>query len=106
MWLTPALGAALAAGLVGGLLAGWTGSRIWPTATGSCDVMRVARTVLPSVVTVAARGPSGGSSGAGTGSGAIATADGVIITNDHVIAPAVSGGSIVVVLSDGTTKPA
>ncbi|MEP7331729.1 MAG: trypsin-like peptidase domain-containing protein [Terracoccus sp.] len=101
-WLTPAFGAALAAGLVGGLLAGWAGSRVWPATSGSCDVTQVARTVLPSVVTVLARGASG----AGTGSGAIATVDGVIVTNDHVITPAVSGGSIAVVLSDGTTKPA
>lgn len=101
-WLTPALGAALAAGLVGGLLTGWVGSRVWPATTGSCDVTNVARTVLPSVVTVLARGTSG----SGTGSGAIATADGVIVTNDHVITPAASGGSIAVVLSDGTTKTA
>ncbi len=101
-WLTPALGGVLALGLIGGALGGWLFAAVRTGGAGSCDATRVARDVLPSVVTIAASGPSG----SGTGSGAIATADGVVVTNDHVIAVAASGGTIDVLLSDGTTKRA
>jgi putative serine protease PepD len=101
-WLTPALGAALVVGLLGGVLGGWLITSARSGVAGSCDSTRVAHDVLPSVVTIAAQGTSG----SGTGSGAIATSDGVVVTNDHVIAVAAQGGRIDVRLSDGTTKSA
>jgi putative serine protease PepD len=47
-----------------------------------------------------------GSTGAGTGSGEIIRGDGYVLTNDHVIAPAGSGGRVGIVLDDGTALPA
>ena len=88
-------------GLLAGLIGGWVFTGFRGGSAGSCDATRVARDVLPSVVTIAAQGPSG----SGTGSGAITTLDGVIITNDHVISVAARNGRIDVRLSDGTTKP-
>jgi putative serine protease PepD len=76
-------------------------------ATGSnsasaCQVTTVADDVLPSVVTIAASG----SAGAGTGSGELIRSGGYILTNNHVISPAVSGGSVKVVFADGQTAQA
>ena len=67
-----------------------------------CDVTQVAKDVLPSVVTISAKGTSG----AGTGSGEVIKSDGYILTNNHVIAPAANGGAIDVLFSDGKTAPA
>jgi putative serine protease PepD len=79
------------------------------TSTGSgqpgdavCQVSQVAKQVLPSVVTISAKGATGG----GTGSGEVIRSDGYILTNNHVIAPAASGGSIQVLFSDGKTATA
>lgn len=87
----------LIGGALGALLALNLGER-----PGSCDTERVAAAALPAVVTVLVSGTSG----AGSGSGAIIASDGVILTNDHVIAPAVSAGTITVVLNSGEQLPA
>ncbi|HEY2281667.1 MAG TPA: trypsin-like peptidase domain-containing protein [Streptosporangiaceae bacterium] len=69
----------------------------------SCSVTPVANQVVPSVVTIAAKGPSG----AGTGSGEIIRSDGYILTNNHVISiAATSGGAVEVQFSDGQSSPA
>jgi putative serine protease PepD len=60
-----------------------------------------AAAISPSVVTIAVSGPSG----AGTGSGVVVRDDGYILTNEHVVAGA-AGGSVEVLLSDGTELPA
>jgi putative serine protease PepD len=70
--------------------------------SGGCNITSVADRVLPSVVTIQATGPGGGS----TGSGEIIHSDGEILTNNHVIATAASGGSVQVLFSNGATAPA
>jgi putative serine protease PepD len=110
----PLVGGFVVVGVVGGLI-GWaiaspsssnaaTGTT--GTTTGStsavCAATSVANQVLPSVVTISVSGPGG----AGTGSGEILQTSGYIVTNNHVIAPAASGGSIEVLFSDGTSAPA
>lgn len=67
-----------------------------------CQVTQVAKDVLPSVVTISAKGASG----AGTGSGEVIKSDGYILTNNHVIAPAADGGTLEVLFSDGKSVPA
>jgi putative serine protease PepD len=67
-----------------------------------CDVSQIAKDVLPSVVTISASGAAG----SGTGSGEVIKSDGYILTNNHVIAPAASGGSLQVLFSDGKTATA
>jgi putative serine protease PepD len=62
----------------------------------------VAEKVLPSVVMISARGASS----SGTGSGEIIKSGGYILTNNHVIAPAASGGSLTVLFSDGKSAAA
>jgi putative serine protease PepD len=71
-------------------------------AADSCSVSAVAQKDLPSVVTISAKGKSA----AGTGSGEIIRADGYILTNNHVVAPAVDGGTLAVLFSDGKSAPA
>jgi putative serine protease PepD len=65
-------------------------------------VTSVADQVIPSVVTISARG----SGGAGTGSGEVIRSDGYILTNNHVIAVAANGGSVEVLFADGQSAPA
>jgi putative serine protease PepD len=73
------------------------------SAVSACAVTQVANEVVPSVVTIAAHGPSG----SGTGSGEVIRSDGYILTNNHVIAmAAVSGGSVEVLFSDGQSASA
>ena len=73
------------------------------SAVSACAVTQVANEVVPSVVTIAAHGPSG----SGTGSGEVIRSDGYILTNNHVIAmAAVSGGSVEVLFADGQTASA
>jgi putative serine protease PepD len=72
-----------------------------PTAS-VCQVPQVAKEVLPSVVTISAKGATSG----GTGSGEVIRSDGYILTNNHVIAPAASGGTLQVLFSDGKTATA
>jgi putative serine protease PepD len=59
-------------------------------------VEAAAATILPSVVTIQATSGSG----VGVGSGVIVRSDGYVVTNNHVIAGAVSGGTITATLSD------
>ena len=115
-WLLwAALGAALAVG--GGLGAGIASAANSSTSTpaantttsGSssgqvsvCNVTSVANQVIPSVVTISARGAEGG----GTGSGEVIKSGGYILTNNHVIAIAANGGSVEVQFADGQTAPA
>jgi putative serine protease PepD len=73
-----------------------------PGQVSACDVTSVANRVIPSVVTISARG----SGGAGTGSGEVIKSDGYIVTNNHVIAIAANGGSVEVQFSDGQIVPA
>jgi putative serine protease PepD len=70
----------------------------------ACDATSVAREDLPSVVTIIANATNG--SNGSTGSGEIIRGDGSILTNNHVVAPAASGGTIRVLLSDGTSYAA
>ncbi|MFT3859890.1 S1C family serine protease [Micropruina sp.] len=95
--------AGLAIALLGGAAGAIVASRLNPASGTSCDTVRVAETVLPSVVTVFATAANGQG---GTGSGAITTADGVIVTNDHVIHAAVAGGTIEVLMNSGEKVPA
>ena len=110
-----ALGTALVAGgVVGGVIVGTTqssgssvGSANSASASSStasaCPVTSVAEQVVPSVVTIAASGPSG----SGTGSGEVIRSDGYVLTNNHVISiAATSGGSVQVLSADGQTAPA
>jgi len=98
-------------GVVGGIIAAVSSpsqSAEASTVSGSaspstCDVTSVAAQELPSVVTISARGAGGGT---GTGSGEVIQSNGYIMTNNHVIATAANGGSIVVQFSDGATAPA
>jgi putative serine protease PepD len=67
------------------------------------SVADIAQRILPSVVSISARGERGG----GTGTGFVIDSNGFILTNDHVIADAAAdGGSIEVQLNDGTTLKA
>lgn len=67
------------------------------------SVADIAQRVLPSVVSISARGARGG----GTGTGFVIDSSGFILTNDHVIADAAAdGGRIDVQLNDGTTLKA
>lgn len=110
---------AVVGGVVGGVIANAinspSSSSPSPTATvtsgaqsagsqsaSSCAVTPVAEKVLPSVVMISAKGASSG----GTGSGEIIRSNGYILTNNHVIAPAVNGGSLSVAFNDGKTVPA
>jgi putative serine protease PepD len=68
----------------------------------ACDATSVATKQLPAVVTIRVSGPNGVS----TGSGELIREDGAILTNNHVVSPALDGGSVSVVLSDGRTFPA
>jgi putative serine protease PepD len=67
------------------------------------SVAGIAKRVLPSVVSIEAKGSDGGA----TGSGFVIASDGFILTNNHVIAEAVtSGGKILVRLQDGSSYEA
>ena len=121
-WLVIACaGCAVAGGVIGGVIANAINSpssssgTASATATGvpqsasgqstttACQVTQVAQQVLPSVVTISAKGANSG----GTGSGEIIRSDGYILTNNHVIAPAAAaGGTLTVLFSDGKTAAA
>jgi putative serine protease PepD len=72
------------------------------SSASSCQVTQVAQKVLPSVVTISAKGSSGG----GTGSGEIIKSNGYILTNNHVVATAANGGTLSVLFSDGKSAAA
>ena len=113
-WLVwGAVGTALVVGgVVGGVIVGTTqssGSSVNTATSASsstasaCPVTSVAEQVIPSVVTIAASGPSG----SGTGSGEVIRSGGYVLTNNHVISvAAASGGSVQVLFADGQTAPA
>jgi putative serine protease PepD len=103
------------AGVVGGLIGSAISSSSSPTTTtvttgspaastsgSACDVTSVAKDELPSVVTIAA----GSGQSSGVGSGEVIRSDGYILTNNHVITPAVGGGTLEVQFNDGTTAQA
>jgi putative serine protease PepD len=99
----------VAGGLIGAAIASPGSSAATSSSGGSaagsatgCAVTSVADSVLPSVVTIAASGPAG----SGTGSGEVIKSDGYILTNNHVILPAVHGGTVEVLFSDAQTAPA
>jgi putative serine protease PepD len=75
------------------------------TTTNSCDVTSVAEQQLPAVVTIQA-GSGGQGGGGGVGSGEVIRAEGYILTNNHVIAPAVGGGTLDVLFEDGNSARA
>ena len=110
LWV--ALGTALVVGgVVGGLIVGETqssgssvssGTSASSSTASACPVTPVANQVIPSVVTIAASGPSG----SGTGSGEFIRSGGYILTNNHVISIAANGGSVKVLFADGHTEPA
>jgi putative serine protease PepD len=64
----------------------------------------IAKSVLPSVVSILINGS--GRDGQGSGSGFVIRPDGYILTNNHVAAPAANGGELTVVFSDGSSEPA
>jgi putative serine protease PepD len=70
----------------------------------TCSVTSVADKVIPSVATIAVKGPDGSESG--VGSGEVIKDDGYILTNNHVISAAASGGAVQVLFSDGATEAA
>jgi len=80
-----------------------------PASLPTGTVQSAARTVSPSVVTIAVQGqpdPATGSSGAGTGSGVVIRSNGYILTNNHVVESAAKGGSVSVSFADGRTAKA
>jgi putative serine protease PepD len=84
-----------------------SGFNVAPTSTSSGaaaprSYAAVAAKVLPSVVSINVTA----SGGQDTGSGVILRSDGYILTNNHVVTAAVGGGSVSVVLNDGSTLPA
>lgn len=96
------VGALLLGGLIAGVSVATTESSSSDSSQAACAATTVANNTLPSVVTISARGTSGG----GTGSGEVIRRDGYILTNNHVISGAASGGSLQVLFSDGLTEPA
>jgi putative serine protease PepD len=68
----------------------------------SCDATSIAAQELPSVVTIFA----GSGNSSGVGSGEVIRSNGYILTNNHVILPAVGGGSLHVVFDDGSSATA
>jgi len=116
-WIVAACaGCAVAGGVIGGVIANAinspsssspsssaTGSATSEVSQASCPVTPIAEKILPSVVTISAKGANT----AGTGSGEIIKSDGYILTNNHVVAPAAgAGGSLEVLFSDGKSAPA
>ncbi|WJZ02087.1 trypsin-like peptidase domain-containing protein [Corynebacterium freiburgense] len=62
------------------------------------DVSEVAKSVLPTVVSIYVASANEG----GTGSGSIISSDGHVLTNNHVVELAKDGGKIEVLLNDGS----
>ncbi|WP_344624969.1 S1C family serine protease, partial [Kitasatospora arboriphila] len=66
------------------------------------SVAGIAAKALPSTVTIKAQG----SQESGTGTGFVFDTEGHILTNNHVVAPAASGGKLTVKFSDGSSYTA
>lgn len=112
------LSGALILGLAGGFLGGYlgqlagsssttsspstTGPVAAPSNVGVCDAESVASAVLPAIVTINVISDAGG----GVGTGSIIRENGYILTNNHVVADAANGASIVVTFSNGQQLPA
>ena len=82
-----------------------------PSSTVKGTPESAASIISPSVVTVEVTGQASNQFGAtsaqsDTGSGIIIRSEGYVLTNNHVVAAAVSGGSVHITLSDGKTVPA
>jgi putative serine protease PepD len=122
-WRTTAVAAGLAALVFGGAGVGVgaalengnggsgadsvnSGFNVAPTSSQSTVAPKsyaaIAARVLPSVVSINVSG----SGQQDTGSGVILRSDGYILTNNHVVTAAVGGGTVSVVLNDGTTAAA
>jgi putative serine protease PepD len=119
-WLVACAACAVVGGVIGGVIANAINSPSSSPSSGSpgsvtgtaqstssqssssCAVTPVADKVLPSVVMISAKGATS----AGTGSGEVINSNGDILTNNHVIAPAVNGGSLTVSFTNGKTAPA
>jgi putative serine protease PepD len=105
-WLLGGAAATVAVGLgVAALVIALNSQPTAPNMASSavtCSATDVARSELPSVVTIQVSTGDGG----GTGSGEVIDTSGHVLTNNHVIAPAASGGTITVVFSDGRTSEA
>ncbi|MFD4659370.1 S1C family serine protease [Kitasatospora sp. NPDC058444] len=66
------------------------------------SIAAIAQKALPSVVTIKAQG----NGESGTGTGFVFDTEGHILTNNHVVAPALSGGKLTVKFADGTSYSA
>lgn len=66
------------------------------------SIAGIVTSVLPSVVSILAEGQTEG----GSGSGFVLRKDGYILTNNHVVDLVAKGGTLTVVLADGTKLPA
>jgi S1-C subfamily serine protease len=117
-WLGVAV-IAVAAALIGGLIGGWLTKRGTPTSsitilqgpsrpgaellTSGVSIPSLVKEVSPAVVSISVSG----SGEQDEGTGMIITHNGYVVTNNHVIAAAVSGGSITVTRTGtDTTLPA
>jgi putative serine protease PepD len=108
--LAIAMVAALFGGIVGALLVsrrdGGSASLPVPPAGSAArpagSIADIAARILPSVVTIKVKGPSA----EGTGSGFVLRKDGYILTNNHVVAAAITTGTITVLFSDGKSAEA
>lgn len=120
----PALGVVLATSLLAGTLGAGLGAAaviatdddlststtttagevgdISSTVLSNGSVARVAKDVLPSVVSIQFAGDQGG----GSGSGIVIDETGLILTNNHVVEGAADGGSLTVAFQDGTSTSA
>ncbi|MER5717043.1 trypsin-like peptidase domain-containing protein [Streptomyces sp. NPDC002132] len=112
------VGGALGIALVSGLLGGFVGARLErnggldtvklpqasaaPAGRDADSIAGIAARALPSVVTLHVSG----SAESGTGTGFVLDTRGHILTNEHVVAPAGSGGEISVVFNGGQTARA
>ncbi|MFP5022510.1 S1C family serine protease [Pseudonocardia phyllosphaerae] len=113
--LAGALALALVAGAIGGVVGAAVARSSYSTSGGSLaepipaagqgepttPVEAVATRVLPSVVQLRVEGGSLRGGEQGEGSGMVISSDGLVLTNNHVVAPAATGGTLRVVLTDG-----
>jgi len=98
------LGGAIGSGISRGSSAsnGGSSTSANPSDSNTCDAVRVADRVLPSVVTISVESADG----SGVGTGEIIRSSGYILTNNHVISAAATSGTISVLYSSGTSARA